>query len=634
VRFIHGAVSAAVPLGVLQRHVESMLSALDDYPWRGCELLALGGGRRPSCVLAVQDSLGQPEGAISRHERAAGPHASIVADLQLHDRAGLANQLGLQAVSEAVLSDAGLVLRAYERWGATCADRIVGVGAFAIWDPDQGRLLCWRDAVGARPLYYHHAPGRVFAFSSDLKSLAAHPHVPGTLELGYARALFEYGEAYQHPSLTLREGVRKLPAAHVLTHARSALHVRRYWRPGGAAPRRHRQDREYVEELRTLLASAVACRLPDAAEGVVGAHLSGGLDSTSVAVLGRRELCGRKLVGISWAPPWDDFPSLEDEERPLVDLAARAADIPLRYTRQTTEDIVATHSRDLALEPTTTLDAEVAAGRNYSDSAIRTVLSGWGGDESVAFNGRGYFADLARRGRWLTIQREFRMRNEIQEWNIGSAWRGRVIQPLLADRLYHRRWPVPRYALPDTLRPDFANQLAQAEPSPRRGLRERPGVHRMQALLLTCGHLQYRMESWASYGATLGVTYAFPLLDQRIIEFALSIPDDLYFRQGWKRWLYRTAMAGIVPDEVRWHPRKQDTAFAEHRKLIYEAAREPYLARVEGRRDNPFVNTARVAEYARARRTPGALVGHSDGRLPPSKPLDAAWLAFVKLSPP
>ena len=512
-----------------------------------------------------------------------------MADLNLHARGELESQLGISPADGRSLSTEALVLLAYRRWGLGCAARLLGDGAFALWDASAQRLVCWRDTAGVRPLYYHHVPGRRLVISSDLHSIAAHPAVPSTLDLPYTRA-FLAEEGFQHPTRTLVEGVRKVPPAHMLLFDRSGVQLQRYWDPASIVERADADDGECVDELRTLLRQSISCRLPCIADEA-GAHLSGGLDSSSISLLAASVLAGKgqNLSAFSWAPPRDVVPAVDADERDLVEAVSRFGAIRLEYTRLQPRDVAEVDYRDVALHPRATLNFEVATSRQAVDAGVRTILSGWGGDEAIAFNGRGYFADLARHGRLPTIHRELRLRSRIHGGSLRGAWKSRVLQPLLPDTALRHRSNQPP-ALPAELRPEFAGVLAGVEALDHPFPRERPGVRRMQVSLLEFGHLQYRMESWASHGAALGLTYAFPLLDRRITEFALSLPPRMFFRDGWKRWLYRTAMDGILPDVVRWNPKKFDNAAAHQlRSVLLEPAavyREPLLER----RDNPLVD--------------------------------------------
>ena len=154
----------------------------------------------------------------------------------------------------------------------------------------------------------------------------------------------------------------------------------------------------------SLLETAIACRCDSPFE--VGAHLSGGLDSSSMAVLGDRYLKtqGKRITGFSWAPPLPDDPRAidADDERHFVEAVRQYEDLPIRYTQLTSAHYLSILQRDRTVQPTTTLLSELAASEDAVNLGIRTMLSGWGGDELLVFNGRGYFADLVRRGKWGT----------------------------------------------------------------------------------------------------------------------------------------------------------------------------------------------------------------------------------------
>jgi asparagine synthetase B (glutamine-hydrolysing) len=311
---------------------------------------------------------------------------------------------------------------------------------------------------------------------------------------------------------------------------------------------------------------------------------------------------GRSITGFSWVPPLPENPAdlLPNDERKLVETARQVEGFPVRYTRLTPAHILAHARRDITLQPTTNLQLQLSASADAAGLGIRTMLSGWGGDELVAFNGRGYFSDPLRRGRWLTLQRELTRRAQLHRGTGGTVWKQWIfagiiplIPPAILRLLRPADFPPPR-PLPAYLRPGFAAALAGIPSLPNPEARERPGVDQMQITLLQHDHLSYRMESWASHGATLGLTYAFPLLDRRLVEFALSIPDHLFFKNGWKRYLYRTAMAGILPDSLRWQKVKEDPAmFKELRSVRAETAGQLRADRL-AQTGNPYIDVVQL----------------------------------------
>ena len=620
-----------------------MMAALAAYPWAsgGLEPVAVREGGGSLAVQAAGEPGRMPAGT-------AGPLCwdglTVAADVRLDNRAELGAALGLDRAFARALSDPELLLHAYRRWDTDCAAHLLGDFAFAIWDEGRQRLLCARDTAGVRPFYYHYRPGQGVVLAGDLQALLAHPDVPHRLNLAYVKAyLLEGMGQFQVPASTFFQEVDKLPPAHCLTVDRAGLRRWAYWEPGRTTERRYADEGDYVAEVRSLLHEAVACRVQDTVHGV-GAHLSGGLDSSSVAVLAHRILQeqGRTVTGFSWAPPFAVVPGAEvpggDDERSLAEAVAQAAGLPLRFTTYTVPHNLEHARLDITVQPRATLLLELAASQDAAGLGIRTMLSGWGGDELLVFNGRGYFADLFRRGRWLTLQRELSRRGELHGNPVWKQWITSGMFPLLPTALLRRLSPddSPPLALPAALRPDFAAALAGVEPLTLPEPRERPGVRRMQITLLKLGHIPYRLESWAAHGASLGMAYAFPLLDRRIVEFALSIPDYFYFKNGWKRYLYRTAMQGILPDEVRWHKVKEDPAMTVQTRRVGKAARPARHEQLRGRAGNPFVDVVNlIAGDDAVADAADAAAGGADQRaerralFARRAAINGQWLAFV-----
>ena len=75
--------------------------------------------------------------------------------------------------------------------------------------------------------------------------------------------------------------IQKLPPAHTLIWSEGKVRVRRYWQlPEGVEYLRYQHPEEYVEQFRELFERAVGDRLRT---NSAGTHLSGGMDSTSIA---------------------------------------------------------------------------------------------------------------------------------------------------------------------------------------------------------------------------------------------------------------------------------------------------------------------------------------------------------------
>ncbi|MGQ9661376.1 MAG: asparagine synthase (glutamine-hydrolyzing) [Kiritimatiellia bacterium] len=176
-------------------------------------------------------------------------------------------------------SDTEVILHLFEERGPDCLDALRGMFALAIWDRRERRLFLARDRLGKKPLYYAQLD-EVFLFASEIKSILVHPGVRREADL---EAIDHYLTLQYVPDpLSAFRMVRKLPPAHWLTwHARK-LHIARYWNVN-YEPKWYANEQEYVRELRQRLSEAVHIRL--ISDVPLGAHLSGGIDSSIVVAL-------------------------------------------------------------------------------------------------------------------------------------------------------------------------------------------------------------------------------------------------------------------------------------------------------------------------------------------------------------
>ncbi|MCC5947044.1 MAG: hypothetical protein JJT89_01195 [Nitriliruptoraceae bacterium] len=540
----------------------------------------------------------------------------LALDLDVHEVSGHAGPPPADAEGPAAL-----VLDLLQESGPAGLSRMYADGAFILVDPDRRRVVLWRDPLGTRPLFIARIP-RGLVLASDLRSVVAHPEVAGRLDLAYAHALL-LDHAFFHPTRTLIDGVTKAVPGDLLELGADEGTRHPTWRPSEIPARTGSSLPDLAAEACALTREAVRCRL-GTDRSTTAAHLSGGLDSSSIAVLAARELRaqGDELVAAySWAPSPDAFGPVRPDERWLPQQVADDEQLLLRWSQLNEDDVDDFLYRDIALRPRETLHFEIGVSRVAAEAGARQMMSGWGGDEFLVFNGRGYFADLARRGRIIATHRALDEHARILGRTPWRSWRARVAVPLLPQRLIHHRRRVVRTDLPSELRPAVARQLAAVEPLRHPSLVERPGVRRMQLDLLNHGHLSNRMDAWASRGVEVGILYRFPMLDRRLVEFALSLPPEAYMHAGWKRWIYREAMNGVLPDAVRWNPDKFDVAAAAHLSSLHRRViptRGP--VRLEEHRDNPYVDVDVLLD--RTHVSPSNTAGN------------ALWLAFCSLSPP
>ena len=183
-------------------------------------------------------------------------------------------------------TDTEVILHLYEELGANCVDRLNGMFTFAIWDSTRHKLFLARDRLGIKPLFYSFEPGRRLIFGSEIKTI---------LEAGVGRkadpqALYDYLSLMYVPTpATAFAAIKKLPPGCVMTCSQEGLQIKQYWDiPLPQKGQEEPPDRHYEQEILDLIETAIRSHM--IADVTVGALLSGGLDSTTVAAVMARKL--------------------------------------------------------------------------------------------------------------------------------------------------------------------------------------------------------------------------------------------------------------------------------------------------------------------------------------------------------
>lgn len=267
-------------------------------------------------------------------------------------------------------SDTETILAAYARWGSDCVSRLRGMFAFAIFDGD--RLFAARDRFGIKPLYYAEVAGALY-FASEMKALL--PFLPeiATNDDALAEYLtfqFTLGEA------TLFKHVRAVPPGATLTVERGRVTIRKYWEIR-FEPDESRSAADFELELRANMEDSVRVHLRS--DVPVGAYVSGGVDSSLVAILAAREPASAR---IGFHGKFSEDPAYD--ESPFARIAAAAGGIRLHEINITAEDF-RKHIEDVVFH----LDAPSAGPGSFPQFMVsalaarhvKVVLGGQGGDE-------------------------------------------------------------------------------------------------------------------------------------------------------------------------------------------------------------------------------------------------------------
>jgi asparagine synthase (glutamine-hydrolysing) len=183
-------------------------------------------------------------------------------------------------------ADTEVLVHLYEEYGDALVHALEGMFALALWDERRGRLLLARDRFGEKPLFLHEHDGEL-TFASELTALLEVTPQLRELEPAAIDAFFVF--AYVPGPGTIVRGARQLPPGHMLTWERGGegSHEQRWWSAGERQIAPQERFEPLVAEAQRLFKESVRTRL--VADVPVGVFLSGGVDSTLVAVAAAEE---------------------------------------------------------------------------------------------------------------------------------------------------------------------------------------------------------------------------------------------------------------------------------------------------------------------------------------------------------
>jgi asparagine synthase (glutamine-hydrolysing) len=497
-------------------------------------MMGLGNGHGRS-ALRTETADGAAFAALSRDGFAAEPLVRrgrgagtvlLAADTRLDNREELLRALGLTA---AAISDERLMAAAYERWGEQWHRHLRGAYAAAVYDRAARKLLLLRDRSGERALYWCDT-GRSVLFASEPAMLVASGQIGGAPHRG--RVLAYLLDVSAEPTWSYFERVHRVPEGCQVRVTTAGFELDRYW-DWATVEAASWDGADAAPELARRLEEAVARRL--APQGETGVLLSGGLDSTSVAVqaAGVLQRQGRSLLAFTWTSRSGDGIDETARSRALIASRDNVVEHPIeadalwplsRYPEAYADpnDPETNAFPDLLL-------ATLEAAR---ERRVRTLMNGIGGDPVA-----GWLAPelaLLLRGRLGTLWRR---------WRQAGLRHAGILRELRAPTR-RRRWP-------DWLTPEGRRLAREAgldrSPFSWRGFASRD---RFRRTALASPDNAAALERFDRLSRRCGVRVEAPWHDPELAELVLALPDRALAAAPPAKPLLRAAMAETLPAAI------------------------------------------------------------------------------------
>ena len=442
-------------------------------------------------------------------------------------------------------SDTEVILAAYAEWGPTSFARFRGMWGLIIFDVTRNEAILCRDRLGIKPLYLWRRQG-MLAVASEIKQFLSLPGFTAYIDPITTTEYFQTG--YENPNRSFLRDIQIVPAGSWLKIPLDTLLPsvpEEYWHP-----ERVQISITDAEEAAGLFANELreSVRLHLRSDVPVGCALSGGLDSSAIAVL-INELQGGQNHQLQTFT--STFPGDKVDEREYADaLATRIGAAPHYVTPnpitflEEMDSFLRTHDEPVG---SISMYAGYCIARLTRQAGVPVTLNGQGGDEILSGYWQSYFLYL----------RELGMRGNIR--SLIDHFAGALMKDGNPDLLTQAPLMLRRYR--SRSNPTALVRLRKASDA-------YDGRNTVLQKILALDGTAWRIEQirnmflprllkWDDRNSmAFSVEGRYPFLDHKLIELCLSFAPQILFHHGWTKWPLRIGLRNILPDEILYRRTK------------------------------------------------------------------------------
>ena len=498
--------------------------------------------------------------------------------------------------------------------------------AVAIWDASRHILCLSRDAMGVKPLYYVYQPGRFCAFASEIKALLAlHEVVVKPNQYKFREYLTWPTQYIPYTIETFYENIFNVLPGHYLQVNSQKLTVHPYWSVNVKKFNGLNTPEDYSSQFRDYFTTAISDRI--AGKKLVGSHLSGGLDSSSVSSVAQRVLLSQQRPALHTFNIDTEQPYAEEQEyvqavvdkyatqhhrvRPLTDVVDSVLRISHMFDRPEQFIIPSSFHFSVSVQAQQ-LGCDILLTGHDGDSVIANCYeyldqlfdaNNWDGFKKASqefVTNCGYNLSFVDQ-KWLQLNSQTKLQKYILH-TLGSNLKKQFREQSALSSLATLRDQKHFFEIPTTAviaylynrllsKWQFRAQIDNAFTADfKQHFPHRP-QQSTESLATSISTDQYVIgkqilntanvicnEQFNHIGAYYGHGYSFPFFDKNIIELGLATPLAVGFDHGRGRGLIRNGLQNILPPSIVARVTKAN--FVEYGNLsvrqLYEATYEQF----------------------------------------------------------
>ena len=457
-------------------------------------------------------------------------------------------------------SDTEVILAAYALYKERCVQYLDGMFSFAIWDEKEKELFAARDRMGEKPFYYYKEKN-IFAFASEMKALWAigiNRQVEDKMMLNYLT--LGYVQNPTDKSQTFFKDVFSLLPAHYLriSTITQKITFTNYWDIDKQTVLKLPES-EVLQNFEKLFNQSVALKLRS--DVPVGASLSGGLDSSSIAYSIVEEL-GKFGGSKNFKTFSAVFPGYEKDESAYIRQVAKKFHFENHTVTPTAEGLLKDFDKLCYHQeepfPSSSIYAQYKVFELAGQHKVKVMIDGQGADEILAGYHKylhWYIQELVSHSRFALASKEkelFARHHMHMKWgfqNLVAAYLPSHVSIALEKREYHQIANDPHIS---------KNLLSVI-----RG-REWDGIHKPVVTklndILYFNTMEFGLEELLRFSdrnsMAHGTEVRLPFLNAELVQFVFSLPSKYKISDGYTKSILRRVMNKKLPNEIVWRTDK------------------------------------------------------------------------------
>lgn len=486
----------------------------------------------------------------------------ITADARIDNREELSVELGIE--DKESISDSYFILKSYQKWGEQCPDKLLGDFVFAIWDKGKEELFCARDHMGIKPFYYYLSDDK-FIFATEVKAIIEILEFkPGVNKKMIAQILVLI---FDDKTDTFYEDIFRLHPGHSLTVNLKEHKIEEYWSLNPNLRLRLNSDDEYQERFLEIFTECIRCRLRTVYP--VGFELSGGLDSSSVVSVASKINEEEKDNKLELSTYHSLFYKPKADESFYAKSVVKDRKIKANYIvgdeLHPLEDIeqIIWHTDEPYVPFNNYISWKIYSKAQKDGNRI--ILNGVYGDNvlCVPFP---YLPELFRKFKWIKFAKEFSIYNKRFQKGYINGFLASAVYPMIPrfvknvvskrtseksmeEILFDENEFAVKTGIKNILKDFFENEQKIAY-----------NLNNSHYRSLVDGIIPFITEFDYNLSAAFSLEMRYPYLDKRLVEFCYSLPPEIKIKDGWDKYILRSSLEGILPEEVRWRDTKTNYA--------------------------------------------------------------------------